>query len=75
MEGEEYALGWIAMGRRGWASGPVLMHSGSNTMWFATAVLAPAVQQAFVTVANDAAQGQRACSILIPQMIAASTAS
>lgn len=38
--GDGYALGW-ATARRGWSEGPVLTHSGSNTMWFSTAWLAP----------------------------------
>ncbi len=43
--GDGYALGW-GTGERGWAGregrpGPVLTHSGSNTMWYCVAWLAP----------------------------------
>lgn len=38
--GQEYAGGWIAVNRP-WAGGRALMHSGSNTYWYATVWLAP----------------------------------
>ena len=68
---EVYALGWIAPGQRKWASGPVLLHNGSNTMWFCTTVIAPARNLAMVSVSNDGTRGGRACSRLMDEMIAA----
>lgn len=44
-----YAGGWIVIPS---AKGSQLGHSGSNTMWYATAVLAPADKAAFVIVTN-----------------------
>jgi CubicO group peptidase (beta-lactamase class C family) len=38
--GEQYAGGWFVLDRS-WAGGPALMHSGSNTSWYATVWLAP----------------------------------
>lgn len=69
LEGEDYALGWGVVGTRRWAGAPMLSHSGSNTMWFATAVLAPSRRMALVAVANDAAGGARACPSLIGEML------
>jgi hypothetical protein len=39
-EGGEYACGWATV-QRDWAGGPALVHSGSNTMNYAVAWLAP----------------------------------
>jgi CubicO group peptidase (beta-lactamase class C family) len=46
-ENENYACGWIAY-ERPWAGGTALMHSGSNTMWFASVWIAP--QRNFATL-------------------------
>lgn len=52
-EGGDYACGWLVT-QRPWAGGDgtALTHSGSNTMWYATAWLAPAKDIAFAVVAN-----------------------
>jgi len=52
-----YALGW-SVTRRGWAPGPILSHSGSNTMWFCVAWLAPEAKFGVLVTCNqgDAAQ-------------------
>jgi CubicO group peptidase (beta-lactamase class C family) len=44
---EAYAFGWGAV-ERPWAGGRALMHSGSNTMWYATVWIAP--QRNFATL-------------------------
>lgn len=75
LDGEQYALGWMAPGSRAWAGGPAVLHNGSNTMWFATVVMAPAKKLAFVSVANDAEHGGEACSALMSEMISAAAAS
>ena len=46
-----YAGGWM-WAERPWAGGAVATHSGSNTMWLATAWLAPAKNLAFVAATN-----------------------
>ena len=56
-----YVNGWMKL-RRGWSKGPVLAHSGSNTMNFATAWIAPAEGVAYLTVTNDG--GKNAASAL-----------
>ena len=48
---ERYAGGW-SFTERGWGGGTVLTHSGSNTMWLATAWLAPEKNLAFVAATN-----------------------
>lgn len=39
-EGAEYALGWAVV-EPAWTAGPLLGHSGSNTLWYCTVWLAP----------------------------------
>ena len=48
---EKYAFGWAVM-ERGWASGKAIMHTGSNTMWFAVVWIAPERDMAFVAATN-----------------------
>jgi CubicO group peptidase (beta-lactamase class C family) len=50
-EGEDYAGGWLVVDRD-WAEGRVSWHNGSNTMWYALLVLAPAQDRAFAVVTN-----------------------
>jgi D-alanyl-D-alanine carboxypeptidase len=50
--GGDYALGWGVATGGPWARGPRLAHEGSNTMWHAVAVIAPARGVAIVTTAN-----------------------
>jgi CubicO group peptidase (beta-lactamase class C family) len=51
--GGDYACGWIVTSRP-WAGGTALTHTGSNTLWYATAWLAPAKDLAFVVASNCA---------------------
>jgi CubicO group peptidase (beta-lactamase class C family) len=49
--GEDYMAGWALM-----SPGPgysVLAHDGSNTMWFAIAILVPVAELAFAVVTNQ----------------------
>jgi hypothetical protein len=58
--GGDYACGW-GVTDRSWAGGLALTHSGSNTLWYATAWLAPVKNLAFAVVTNqggDFAAGQ-----------------
>lgn len=57
--GEDYAYGWVVT-RRGWAPGPILTHSGSNTMWFCVAWLAPEKKCAVLVTCNYGG-GAKAC--------------
>ena len=52
-QGGDYAAGWIVT-PRGWANGLALTHTGSNTLWYATAWLAPANNMAYAVVTNRA---------------------
>ena len=46
-----YALGWV-VSQREWADGSVLMHNGSNTMWFSVVWIAPKRGFAVMAVTN-----------------------
>ncbi len=50
--GADYAQGWGVATGKAWARGPRLGHEGSNTMWHATAMVAPARGVALVAVSN-----------------------
>jgi CubicO group peptidase (beta-lactamase class C family) len=50
--GFEYAGGWIVC-QRTWAGGRAFTHSGSNTAWYATVWLAPALNVAFLSATNQ----------------------
>lgn len=47
----EYALGWGVFSRD-WAEGEAYSHSGSNTMWYCVAWVAPQRQVAFLAATN-----------------------
>lgn len=53
--GGDYALGMGVL-HRGWAGGPALSHTGSNTYWFAVMWIAPAKHAAFVAATNFAGE-------------------
>lgn len=36
-----------------WAKGKVLTHNGSNGIWFATVLVAPKIERAYVVVTNS----------------------
>jgi CubicO group peptidase (beta-lactamase class C family) len=68
-DGGAYALGFGVTGRR-WAKGPILTHSGSNTMWYCVVWAAPEEGFAVLAACNqggDAAARatDRACGALI----------
>jgi CubicO group peptidase (beta-lactamase class C family) len=50
----EYAGGWGVVES---PKGPVLLHSGSNTLWYATALVAPGTRFAFAIATNKFEQG------------------
>lgn len=55
----DYALGWGVV-ERSWATGPILTHNGSNTMWFCVAWLAPEAKFAVLVTCNLGDSG-KAC--------------
>ena len=48
-----YAAGWYTY-NRAWAQGVALQHSGSNTSWYTTLWVAPALGRAYLVAANSA---------------------
>lgn len=52
-----YALGWV-FAERPWGGGTVMVHSGSNTMWFCVTWLAPGRNFAVLIVSNDGDGGK-----------------
>jgi len=66
-----YGGGWIVAEGQPWARGPALTHDGSNTLWYASAWVAPGIGRAFVAVSNDGDAGRAACQALIPGLIQA----
>ena len=51
---DDYAYGWVRV-QRDWAGGPVLVHNGSNTMWYALLMLLPAKNTVLTLATNDGA--------------------
>ncbi|MEC8253357.1 MAG: serine hydrolase domain-containing protein [Planctomycetota bacterium] len=54
-----YAHGWVVT-ERPWAEGPILTHSGSNTLWYCVAWLAPGARFAVLVTCNHG-DGAAAC--------------
>jgi D-alanyl-D-alanine carboxypeptidase len=54
--GGTYAAGWSVVSPA-WAGGTALTHTGSNTLWYVTAWLAPQKNLALVTATNCASAG------------------
>jgi CubicO group peptidase (beta-lactamase class C family) len=48
-----YAGGWGVIEEQPWAKGTVLTHNGSNGIWYATVMVAPKLDRAFVVVSNS----------------------
>jgi D-alanyl-D-alanine carboxypeptidase len=51
LAGQAYVCGWIS-GPAHWAQGPILAHDGSNSLWYARAIVAPANGFAILMVTN-----------------------
>ena len=49
-----YASGWVRVERE-WAGGPVLLHNGSNTLWYALLLLLPRRNTVLAFATNDGA--------------------
>jgi len=66
---EKYAFGWAVM-ERGWAGGKAIMHTGSNTMWFAVVWIAPERDMAFVAATNVGTnEGFLGCDAAITKLL------
>ena len=48
-----YADGWGITDDLEWAKGKVLTHNGSNGIWYATVLVAPKIDRAYVVVTNS----------------------
>ena len=69
--GQPYALGWGVMTGQPWSGDrPALTHDGSNTLWLARAVVAPARGAAAICVANTAEPARPAIDGLTRALIA-----
>lgn len=51
-EGTKYAMGWVILDRE-WGGGRVLMHNGSNTMWYCVVWMAPQKDFAVLAATNQ----------------------
>ncbi len=49
--GGDYALGW-GIGHAPWASGPILTHDGSNTLYYASVLASPKDDLIFLCATN-----------------------
>ncbi len=59
--GQAYAMGWIVCDRA-WGGGRVLMHAGTNTMWYAVVWMAPKRDFAVLVATNQGGdRAARAC--------------
>ncbi len=63
--GGDYASGWMVL-RRGWAPGPILMHNGTNTLWFAVVWMSPARDWVMAAITNEGGpKAAQACDAAI----------
>ncbi len=66
---EDYSMGWVVQTRH-WAGGDVLMHTGSNTMWYCAIWVAPLRNTAFVAATNTATElADDGCDAAIKVMV------
>ena len=64
-----YGGGWLQV-KRSWSKGPILTHSGSNTVWFCCVWIAPESDFAVLAVCNRGGDsGQRGCDALVSGLI------
>ena len=68
-QADSYGYGLISTDRP-WGAGKVLMHTGSNTTWYATIWLAPHKKAAFPAVVNSGApDAGKACDEMMEGLI------
>ena len=73
LEGHAYASGWIRVPPQegGQFSGPVLLHNGSNTLWYAMVMIAPGHRAAAVVTTNAGTHNRPAVDGLTSELLAA----
>ena len=72
--GEDYAGGWMVALERSWAGGRAFMHNGSNTLWYCTIWLAPALDSAFLVATNAAGKpAEQACDQAVQGLVRLAT--
>lgn len=68
-----YAAGWVVLkeAEQPWAKGIVLVHGGSNEIWYAAVMVAPAIDRAYVVVTNscDFGSTEDLCTKVMNKMI------
>ena len=66
-----YAGGWGVIEDLPWANGKVFTHNGSNGIWYATVLVAPKLNRAYVVVTNsrDFSNTSDICSKMINRLI------
>ena len=66
-----YACGWGVTEDLPWAKGKVLTHNGSNGIWYATVMVAPALDRVWVVVTNsrDFSNTSDICSKMLSSLI------
>lgn len=66
-----YAGGWGVIEDQSWAKGKVLTHNGSNGIWFATVMVAPKLDRAYVVSTNSCDFGvtEGICNEIIRKLI------
>ena len=52
VSGHFYAAGW-GVAKYDWAKGISFNHNGSNEIWYATVIVAPKIDRAFVVATNS----------------------
>ena len=65
-----YAAGWI-VAQRSWTQGRAITHNGSNSSWFTTLWIAPAIGRAYVACANSAEANPRRTLRMLDRIVAA----
>ena len=73
LEGHAYASGWIRIppNEDGRLSGPVLMHNGSNTLWYAIVMIAPGHRAAVAVTTNAGLHNRAAVDAFAQDLLAA----
>lgn len=67
--GQPYALGWMRVERKE-IKGPLLTHDGSNTMWYASAWIAPDADLAVAAIVNaGGSAGQKAAHEVVKELL------
>jgi CubicO group peptidase (beta-lactamase class C family) len=64
-----YALGWGVTTNDPWSKGPIFWHEGSNTVWHAALIVAPASGFAVMAASNDEARGAKAVQALYKKLV------